>query len=90
MAAAVQPNSLGTLRKHFTKPSQQVAAPLCRKPHFSLFINLIQTCLDWSLEQNPSLGVPKKTGAGLRTGLHGSKMQHFKIQGMSVIEVNVL
>ena len=27
MAAAVQPNSLGTLRKHFTKPSEQVAAP---------------------------------------------------------------
>ena len=26
MAAAVQPNSLGTLRKHFTKPSEQVAA----------------------------------------------------------------
>ena len=27
MAAAVQPNSLGTLSKHFTKPSEQVAAP---------------------------------------------------------------
>ena len=27
MAAAVQPNSLGTLIKHFTKPSEQVAAP---------------------------------------------------------------
>ena len=27
MAAAVQTNSLGTLRKHFTKPSEQVAAP---------------------------------------------------------------
>ena len=27
MAAAVQPNNLGTLRKHFTKPSEQVAAP---------------------------------------------------------------
>ena len=27
MAAAVQPNTLGTLRKHFTKPSEQVAAP---------------------------------------------------------------
>ena len=27
MAAAVQPSSLGTLRKHFTKPSEQVAAP---------------------------------------------------------------
>ena len=27
MAAAVQPNSLETLRKHFTKPSEQVAAP---------------------------------------------------------------
>ena len=27
MAAAVQPNSLGTLKKQFTKPSVQVAAP---------------------------------------------------------------
>ena len=27
MAAAVQHNSLGTLRKHFTKPSEQEAAP---------------------------------------------------------------
>ena len=27
MAAAVQPNSLGTLRKHFTKPLEQVASP---------------------------------------------------------------
>ena len=27
MAAAVQPNSLGTLRKHVTKTSEQVAAP---------------------------------------------------------------
>ena len=27
MAAAVQPNSLGTLRKHLTKPLEQVAAP---------------------------------------------------------------
>ena len=27
MAAALQPNSLGTLRNHFTKPSEQVAAP---------------------------------------------------------------
>ena len=27
MAAAVQPNSLGTLRKHFSKPAEQVAAP---------------------------------------------------------------
>ena len=30
MAAAVQPNSLGTFRKHFTKPSEQVAAPPSR------------------------------------------------------------
>ena len=27
MAIAVQPNSLGTHRKHFTKPTEQVAAP---------------------------------------------------------------
>ena len=27
MAAEVRPNSLGTLTKHFTKPSEQVAAP---------------------------------------------------------------
>ena len=27
MAAALQTNSLGTLRKHLTKPSEQVAAP---------------------------------------------------------------
>ena len=30
MAAEVQPNSLGTLGKHFTKPSEQVATPPSR------------------------------------------------------------
>ena len=30
MAAAVQPNSLGTFRKHFIKPLEQVAAPPSR------------------------------------------------------------
>ena len=43
MASAVQPNSLGTLRKHFTNPSEQVAAPpssfdlqLRSRPYFLL------------------------------------------------------
>ena len=29
MAAAVQPKDLGTFRKYFTKPSEQVTAPDC-------------------------------------------------------------
>ena len=33
MAAAVQPNSLGTLRKHFAKPSEQVATPPGKYPY---------------------------------------------------------
>ena len=33
MAAAVQPNSLGTIRKQFSKPSEQVAAPPGKNPH---------------------------------------------------------
>ena len=40
MAAAVPPNSLGTLRKHFTKPSEEVAAPLGSTP--TAIVNLEQ------------------------------------------------
>ena len=62
MAAAVQPNSLGTLRKQFTKPSEQVAAPpgrllnswsldLARKP-----LSLLRLILPKHPSRNPSNG----------------------------------